>query len=284
MAITNGDNIPYVGLEAFAAPHAGFDVDRFMAQYPKGHKLRKPALGLLVGTFGWDYSRILSAWAEYVGNKPNLIRWHISNGAGRRNYCLRLGEWARRLGPKKLDIAIRNDRRGILANYARRVRRVRDITMPYVQPNTKIVVSPELETNLKPSSIKKLIDIIRREWPEVHIVASREGRCGSIRGCWVEHHGREDFGFANIKSLDGVSVRYGQETYEPAMGPYTALEWAEVAKRKGTEVIFFWSASQQGAGQFRNWDGFKRLPPRTRTFPITDEAIDGFRYLLGEIG
>lgn len=183
-----------VGQDYLGASQGNFDASEPGRYLPKG-----TPLGFLDFTFDGNpghFERIIR------DVQPSLVRVHIFNGSAIRGGNAGPYDPAHGMSIQSFDRASQNRDPKLVGWYKSRIAIWKTLSGKY--PSTKFVVSPVLEHNLSAAGWRVWADITLHDWPEVQLDNNPMLPTGErYRGAWIEGHGQNPRGDADITSLDG---------------------------------------------------------------------------------
>jgi len=234
---------PFKGVSTFPAMAGSrFPMERVLATYPKD--IRKPAIAVLYGFFGRDWSNIW-LFTDRFKDRKHLIEMHL---------CFRCDP----------------------GNLVRRARVVTKRLQRIANANTRIVICPVLEDEMTDNAYLRLSQSIKKVTPY------RLVRCGLgdryRGGKYEEHHGErprwEKRKALRIYNPDGTSVNVDDDRYFNQL----SMERFKANAAQAGFAWFIWLAELQG---FRDCRGWTDTPPvLERKFTLSNEAQLNVRDLL----
>lgn len=267
---------PFKGMCGYAITVPGFPVKKFLKQYPK--KIKKPALAIFPGTFGWRMKGV-QLYLDMHADRKHLLTCYVSNGAGRRRPHGHPTDLLPDLNRYEWQKALLAGDKAVVTAVKAHVLKLKEKLEPLFNENTVFMLCPELEDNLSDEAWKKLAKIIRSVW-KVPLFRNpcTGGRAGGKK---YEVHGLQpNLGPKNIGNTDGISIHFpgdGEDYVEDAGAERTA---AWMAGNTGAFALLLWSATQQGNKKMSSYTATP-VPPLERSYEVTDIALHGFQGLLG---
>ena len=233
----------YLGFLSNKFPHA-----EVRNTLPKGMPV-----GVLDVTFGSDTTVLGDLLSSTT---PNYLRVHFLNNTCVRNRNCGTYEPLYGYTLSSLEAAILRKDPRILDPLKRRVTLYKGIADGHIE--TKFLLSPILEHNLKYPAWRVLSDAVREAWPGVQLVNSpmRGVAAEAYKGAWVEKHGNPAERNGKTYSLDG------SEASDINIGAW-------VRDTKGSIISFTWTRSYNLRTQGLTW-----VDPRDRTAAPTRRILE----------
>ena len=269
-----------IGLCTFAVLHKKFPVMQAIKILSSSSK---PVIAALFGTFGTSFGNLY----EIMDTYPNLtVIMHMSNEVARRKGNMYRGELLRGYSVDKFNRALENKNKRVERAILRRVRRIKQKLDKKALPTHRLILSLGLEDQYSKRAVKRLIKLVRSEWPyEISRnpvdIRKTDMRFGRERIDLLELHSKAPVyrGEHIIWSNDGVDIDFGQQTLvEPNV---KASEMSRIiGGRRGDKGIHcLWFGESQGLD--RNSKYARR--PRGRNPIISNEAVLIFKkFMKGE--
>lgn len=273
----------FVGISTFAGSHPRFPVGEFLSQYPDG--MRRPAIALLPGSFGWD-RRILEAFRSKFSGTKYLIQVHVASGPGRRRGGFPT-DFLNEYSISRLNGALERGEEVVKAKIRRRAKKIQGWLYPDgIKPcNERLAISYELEDNLSDAAWRTFAwifdEAFEPDYIEVRNPCKGGGGITSRKGTAVrEHHGAR-VAAGMFWNMDGLSVDLKDDSgYDNVISPGKAEELMRTA-RKICQAGFFWHHDQQGWHDVKNFQ--MTIPPMDREFIITKNAVRTFRKIFERV-
>lgn len=257
---------------AFAEHYEGVSSYAIMSKhYPCGQllrvvrTLRRPAINVLIGTFGSEEKCLVEVMKE-ITDRPHLLEVYFSNEVCRRNRCCYAGEFLRGSSVIGLNQRLETKRRTTLSAIASRMQYVNELLAKLRSPNTRVVLS-FLEDNFTKKAYANLTKEIRSSGfndmfvrnPVSPMVAVNLSRA-------VELHG-----FGNSRPRNGVPFIVNNDGATDS-GPerYDAF----VRGSGGSLATFVWDRHAQG------YNGRACNPPMKRPLEFPDSRVRLYQSLL----
>lgn len=163
----------------------------------------RTSIGILDHTFGDSLGSVILVLDRI---NPKYFRIHFINTVCVRNGNCGSYEYGYRHNVKSFDQAIKNRSQKILVPFRERVKLYKQLSL--TRPATGFIVSPALEHDLSKESYRILADEVLKIWPDVMLANSVNlgNYAERYKGAWIERHGKDNFGDAEIVSTDGDEV------------------------------------------------------------------------------
>lgn len=269
----------YTGISAYASMHPEFPVGRFLRQFPDD--IKYPAISVLSGSFGWD-SQIIERFVKKFADRPHLIEIFLANGCARRRGQKEAGSLASEYSIAAFNRALTNGEKRLREKVARRITKIQKHIFSYGNPNTRFVLALELEDNMSDAAAENFVGLVRKLVPTIPVL--RNPLKSSASQGSADYFERHAGGWSSLKrgmfyNMDGLSVDY--DDGENFFQPFSFKIARDLMRGSRATATFIWSARQQGYPI--GFEGWENVPAkRSRTFVVTDRAIEGARWLLSE--
>lgn len=229
-----------------------FPCDRFLriSDYAQ-----KPAMATLFNTFGRSESCIKKFALRYQ-YRPHVIEIHYDNQTCRRKprKCFRQ-ELFPSMGPAQYSRLLEKMRAGTERKILSRVRAIFKITTKAGSDSTRWILSTGLEDNYTHAAYKRLLTVIRKEWPYEIARNPASDRAFIGRADFAELHSpTADFG--------GLPCIWNQDGLAGGVPEFKA----KFIQYYRCEIIFAWDGDAQGVTKFF-------APPLQRFFYISEQKI-----------
>lgn len=249
----------FVGVSSFAALSPSFPCEAFLATSDFS---RRPAMTVLYGTFGDDWSCV-SRFIDRYRDKPHLLQVHFSNETCRRNRNCRSGEMRGDLSVAQYSRAIEGGDPAILREIRDRIRDIRAVVEILRGRETYLVLSAGLEDDYTPGAFSRLVRELEKEWPYLIV------RSGSKFSTFPrERHGlgARCEGSVLVANVDGAVAGY-----------FTQRKFA-LANKDDCLATFLWDKDHQGRGRRNS----SKVDPKLRVFEWTPEDVVSYGAILEE--
>lgn len=252
---------PYKGFSSFAAMNPNFPCSRFLKI---SSHAKKPAMVILYGTFGTDWS-CAQRFVERFSNKPHLLQIHFYNAsclAFKRCYT---GEIFRS-STKNVNRSLSNYSPRVVELVARRARNIYTAVERIKTHNTTLLLSTGLEDRLSSQAYSVMYSILRKEWP-YEIVRNPVGPVYKTYkpADYLELHGMRP-------SYKGAPCLWNGDGLKLTMSE-TAIIFSRLANRCG--VLYAWTRGAQGIYLDRDF-----VRPLERNFHISSLEVKRYSSLL----
>lgn len=247
------------GVAVFAAMADNFPCEqalRLLASVPY------PAMSVLWGTFGDDYSCMVE-FLERFKARPHMLQIHLMNGSCRRqNRCLE-GEFARYETLDGLNRKLERKDVALMGELSDRIGDVRGFVDSHINHNSVVVLSISLEDNFTPRAASNLRNHVQPRWP---YLISRNRVLGITPVGIVESHDLlQDY-------PDRMCIVNEDGNGQSAQDSMNLL-----ARYDHCLAVLLWRHSWQ------NFPPPKRgvfVPPRSRKFVITNQHVRELGHVL----
>jgi len=263
------------GVASFAAMHPGFPCDRWLSIYGEALKRKPdllPAMVVLWGDFGSDETCV-KRFADVFRDRPHVIEVHFANGPGRRNRQLAEGSFFPEWSVEELNVRLASGDFVALGGVHWVMREIERFAARVENPNTRWLVSWELESNLTPAAAVM--------W-EAHyrtLVALGELRSFALV---ANPHSPQWFGGAEFREFhsrtgkpSGVPNCVANEdgNYDQSVSDSRAF----LKRYRSCAVALLWRGAHQGRTKASAF-----TLPRSREFVVSDRDIIELGKLLSE--
>lgn len=230
-----------IGIAAYGFCHRSFPRQKLLAIL---EKQKTPCLSILWNTFS-DYYTPLEVFLRFPQHK--ILEIQAINEVGHRNkrlgkyeilYGIGVDEYRQRLSKKDEKLTTKLNR------YFERMAEMLSCAV-----DTRLLISPGLETNLDPHAFGNLSELIKSHLPGAEIVYSPVGtnKFGykPLPGYLYELHGATA-GPGQIANNDGVDIALGRSGIGSSIY-IDAKRLPAYIKRQGkAEIVFLWTATMNG--------------------------------------
>jgi len=247
------------GIAVFAAMSDKFPCERALKLL---QGVPYPAMSVLWGTFGDDYSCMVEFLERFKG-RPHMLQIHMLNGPCRRNRRCLSGEVAPTLSVGEFNRQLENRNGPLFRQLADRVGAISAFVDSHINHNSVVVLSLSLEDNFTPRAASRLRDFVSRRWR--HYISRNRVSGVTPIGIMESHDLYQDYpGRMCIVNEDGNPT--SEESSRKMLARYDHCL-----------AVFLWRH------EWQNFPPPRRgvfIPPKRRGFHVTNEHLVGIGEIL----
>lgn len=254
----------FVGVSAFAALHPNYPCDALLAATDHAEH---PAISVLHGTFGEDYSCI-AKFAARNSYRPHLIQVHFSDETCRRNNNCFDGAFFGDISVSEYSRELENPGSHLYIWVGHRITTIRAAVEALGNPNTILLLSTGLEDNYTQLAYRNLSGFLSLFWPYLINRNPLKYATPAPYTPYVERHG------------SGVrfGVPYGIVNEDGSYGLSEKSSRAFLKRNEGALLRLLWRPEHQGRPDSGKFPG----NPKERTFQFSSEDVSMFARLFSE--